>query len=228
MQLIESRDVFLRTQIELNRQRIQEFEIRLIAERFTNRVLAEITRMDLSEERSKLASNLEKQERLIARSERAGTFVVPQPVDLPGRYAVKGETLGYVLPDETATIRSIVLQDNIDLVRHSLKAVQIVRASNLVTSSIARIVREVPAASNELPSKALSVSGGGAIAVDPKDPKGMKVTRRLFQFDLELGLPLSNPPFGERVFVRFEHQYEPLAMQVYRRLRQLFLSRFNA
>ena len=33
--------------------------------------------------------------------------------------------------------------------------------------------------------------------------------------------------FGERVHVRFDHGGEPLASQAYRRVRQLFLSRFN-
>jgi putative peptide zinc metalloprotease protein len=228
IKVVENKDVFLASQIEINRERIRELEVRLLSERFTDRVRAELTKMDLAEERSKLDSNLEKQTRLTAQSERSGTFLVPHPIDLPGRFFAKGDTLGYVLPDETATVRTIVLQDDIDLVRHSFKSAQVVLTSNLNRTLDARIVREVPAAGYEVPSKALSVGGGGALAVDPRDPKGTKVSRRVFQFDLQLSSPLPNPAFGQRAYVRFEHQYEPLANQVYRRIRQLFLARFNA
>jgi putative peptide zinc metalloprotease protein len=226
--LIASEDAFLATQIELRRQRIRELEVRLVSERFANRVLAEITRAELSEEHSRLRSDIERSNLLTAQSERAGTFVVPEPRDLPGRFHRKGETLGYVLPDQTRTVRGVVLQDDIDLVRHRLRSAQVRLASDLSGSSSARIVREVPAAGNELPSKALAVTGGGAIAVDPKDSKGTKVARRIFQFDLELLEPLASPAFGTRAYVRFEHEPEPVAAQVYRRLRQLFLSRFYA
>jgi putative peptide zinc metalloprotease protein len=226
--LIESRDDFLAAEIELHRQRIQELEVRLTAERFAERALAEITRMELAEQQSRQASSLEKRDRLIARSERTGTFVVPQPLDLPGRFFRKGETIGYVLPDATSTIRGIILQDDIDLVRHQLKGAEVKLAMALAEATPARIVREVPAAGDEVPSKALTASGGGAIASDPKDPAGMKVARRVFQFDLELAAPLPRPVFGGRAYVRFEHRPEPLGHQVYRRLRQLFLSRFNA
>lgn len=226
--LIASEDAFLDTQIELRRQRIRELEVRLISERFANRVVAEITRAEIGEEQLRLRSDLERSSLLTAQSERAGTFVVPETGDLPGRFHRKGEVLGYVLPDQAGTIRGIVLQDNIDLVRHRLRSAQVMLASNPTALTSARIIREVPAGGHELPSKALSLSGGGAIAVDPKDSKGTKVARRIFQFDLELVEPLARPAFGMRAYVRFEHEPEPVAAQVYRRLRQLFLSRFYA
>jgi putative peptide zinc metalloprotease protein len=226
--LIESQDSLLGRQIELRQKRVQELELRLDAERFADRALAEITRMDLAEEQARLVSDLEKQDRLVARSEREGTFLLPRPADLPGRFFRKGETLAYVLPGQTNVIRCIVLQDNIDLVRHQLRDVQVRLASDLTSTLQARIVREVPAAGDEVPSKALSTGGGGAIASDPRDSNGMKVVRRLFQFDLELERTLINPEFGGRAYIRFEHQLEPLASQIYRRVRQLFLSRFNA
>jgi putative peptide zinc metalloprotease protein len=78
-----------------------------------------------------------------------------------------------------------------------------------------------------LPTAALSPNGGGKIATDPKDQNGLKSIERIFLFDLSL--PADTPPsaFGERVYVRFDHRAEPLGSQWYRRLRQLFLSRFN-
>jgi putative peptide zinc metalloprotease protein len=49
----------------------------------------------------------------------------------------------------------------------------------------------------------------------------------MFQFDLQLDEPELFSAFGQRVYVRFEHGHEPLAVQAYRAVRLLFLSRFS-
>jgi putative peptide zinc metalloprotease protein len=49
----------------------------------------------------------------------------------------------------------------------------------------------------------------------------------MFQFDVALDLPQPVDHFGQRVYVRFEHNDEPLSVQFYRRVRLLFLSRFS-
>jgi putative peptide zinc metalloprotease protein len=89
------------------------------------------------------------------------------------------------------------------------------------------ILRETPGAQEELPTAALSIANGGLIATDPQESSGTKALERIFVFDMEL--PPDAPPsaFGERVYVRFSHTFEPLAVQGWRRLRQLFLSRLT-
>jgi putative peptide zinc metalloprotease protein len=49
----------------------------------------------------------------------------------------------------------------------------------------------------------------------------------MFQFDVALDLPDPVNYFGQRVYVRFEHDDEPLSVQLYRGVRLLFLSRFS-
>jgi len=48
-------------------------------------------------------------------------------------------------------------------------------------------------------------------------------------FQLELALPteVRSSYLGARVFVRFDHGYEPVGFQVYRALRQLLLRHFD-
>jgi putative peptide zinc metalloprotease protein len=65
------------------------------------------------------------------------------------------------------------------------------------------------------------------VALDPGDPEGQTAIRKIFQVDLELPLPPGLLNVGGRVYVRFDHGWEPLAVQGYRHVRQLFLSRFN-
>jgi putative peptide zinc metalloprotease protein len=50
---------------------------------------------------------------------------------------------------------------------------------------------------------------------------------KIFQVDLELPSRLSLLNIGSRVYVRFDHGWEPLAAQWSRELRQLFLARLN-
>jgi putative peptide zinc metalloprotease protein len=48
---------------------------------------------------------------------------------------------------------------------------------------------------------------------------------RVFQVDLELASPVANAGFGGRAYIRFDHEWEPLGSQLWRRARQLLLSR---
>ena len=89
------------------------------------------------------------------------------------------------------------------------------------------IRREVPAASEELPSSALGSAGGGEIATDPTDERGVRAIEKLFQFDLELPAASGLINVGGRVFVRFDHGWEPLMYRWYRSVRRLFLSYFD-
>ena len=73
-----------------------------------------------------------------------------------------------------------------DRVREAPAEVQVKIADRLEHTHSARLIREVPGAHEELPSKALSIAGGGQQGTDPRDPKGLKSLHRLFQFDLEL------------------------------------------
>lgn len=87
--------------------------------------------------------------------------------------------------------------------------------------------RELTGGVEELPSAALGIAGGGAIPTAPNDPNGVKTIGRVFLVDLRLAPDTLPSAFGERVHVRFNHGFEPPAIQGLRRLRQLFLSRFG-
>ena len=88
-------------------------------------------------------------------------------------------------------------------------------------------MREVPAATDQLPSRTLSQEGGGAIAIDPRDARGTKAFEKVFLFDIVLPPPAGYYNVGGRVHVRFDHGSEPIVWRWYRYFRQLFLKRFN-
>jgi putative peptide zinc metalloprotease protein len=154
-------------------------------------------------------------------------LVAQDPADMPGTWYRKGELLGYLLDRGKLIARVAVTQADIDLVRSRLTGAELRVADRLDDIHDVARVRAMPGAVDELPSAALGTTGGGALAVDSRDSKGLKVLERVFLFDVDLSGQVRPDRFGAHVWVRFDHRYEPVACQWYRRLRQLFLSRFD-
>jgi putative peptide zinc metalloprotease protein len=138
----------------------------------------------------------------------------------------RGDPVGYLVPPRGVSIRTAVTQDVADLVTRDGADVDVrfADAPNLVSSAL--LVRETPAATFTLPSPALGVRGGGEIATVP-DGESERAYQSLFE--LELAIPEATHPgrLGGRVYVRFDHGYEPLAIRWYRAGRQLLLRQFN-
>ena len=137
----------------------------------------------------------------------------------------KGESVGHVVTGEAPTVRVVVTQDDIDLVRAQLSGIAVRLAGRSDTEWPARMVREVPAGESSLPSMALSLENGGTVAVDARDPEQPKTLTKVFQVDLQLPEGARAALIGERAHVRFVHFDEPLGKQAWRRVRQLLLSR---
>ena len=156
-----------------------------------------------------------------------GTFIVAVPEDLPGRFVRRGELVGYVMDLGAITVRGVVPQAEIDLVRYQTRAVHVRLAERLGESVPGVIRRVVPGATENLPAVALGAGGGGKVAVDPRDERSVKALERVFQVDVELQQSARHVNVGGRAFLRFDHGHAPLARQWYRQLRQLFLARFD-
>ncbi|NML48047.1 hypothetical protein HHL11_30140 [Ramlibacter sp. G-1-2-2] len=225
--LVQTEDPALAQQIVLSQAKLEEYQARLDSQLFDDRVQAEITRQDIARESAALARLQERNAQLVVRSAATGRFVIDRPEDLPGRFLRKGELIGYVAQDARTLVRAVVSQDDIALVRAGVVRAEVRLADHLEQVHPARVVREVPAAREQLPSAALTSQGGGAIAADPRDPQGARALASTFQFDLELPPEVTSASYGGRAYVRFIHPPEPLAEQWYRRLRQAFLQRFN-
>jgi putative peptide zinc metalloprotease protein len=227
--LIESEEPTLSAELEYLRAGVAELESRLASERFTDRAKFEITTIELDNARAELTTKTKRAERLIARSAGEGTFAVIKPQDLPGRFVREGQQIGYVLPPGSRIVRATIPQDDIDLVRDRLRSTTIKLTERLDETVPARIIRAVPAGREDLPSKALGGPGGGALPVDPRDQQGTKTLQRVFQVDIELPLNVASAAaFGSRAYVRFDYHWEPIGQQIWRRTRQLVLSRLHA
>jgi len=161
------------------------------------------------------------------RSPGNGQFILRRPGDLLGKFARKGEILAFVASFDEPIVKIIVPEESADLVRARTDTVELRLADSVNVVRAGLVLRETPTFDDRLPSLALSTSGGGEVAVDPRDPKNPRALTRILHVELGFASPFVVREMGGRVYARFDHGNEPLAWRFYRELRQLFLRRFN-
>jgi len=224
--LVLAENLELGPRIRVLEAQLQMLQTRAQSELRTDRVRWEITREEIGATREQLEDARKRFRELTIRAPVSGRFVLNTSAgDLPDRFLRQGEEIGYVVPAATVTARVLVSQDDIGLVRARAKQVRVKLAGRMYETFPAKIVREVPAASDRVANLALSSVGGGPAPLDPQDTKKAKTLNTWFEFELEL--PAAQAfVLGEHVYARFELGTEPLAWRIYRSVRQLFLRRF--
>ncbi|MCP4745485.1 MAG: HlyD family efflux transporter periplasmic adaptor subunit [Desulfobacteraceae bacterium] len=224
--LLKGKNPNLEAKIKILQAQLSELKASFNATAFGERVQRKILQEDINRIAEDLKQVKEEKANLVVRSPANGIFILIDASNLHGRYVKQGQKLGYLMTNQRPTVRAVVSQTDIGLVRKRVTHVEIKLAENPAKTIYANIKRIVPAADLTLPSAALGTKGGGPIPVDPADPQGCRAMESHFQIDLDLPQHMPQPYIGGRVFVRFEHGGQPLAMQWYRRIRQLFLRRF--
>ncbi len=225
--LIRAEEPFLATRVAVLEAQLGELMAKYQALLPTDRVQAAMVREEIIAAQANLKRARERASELVFRSPAAGRFIVPNAVDLPGRFLSKGQLVAYVVEPRELTARVALLQDDIALVRQDTRGVEVMLAGWDARPIPARIRREVPGASSQVPTAALGTAGGGPIAVDPRDKQGLATLRQVFQLELALPAEVRSDYLGARVFVRFEHAAEPVGLQIYRAFRRLLLRQFN-
>jgi putative peptide zinc metalloprotease protein len=225
--LIECEDPLLDTRVAVKRARLEELTSRYDAAIAIDQVQAQIIQRELETVRADMERAEERLDELSIRSPAAGRFILPIPQDLPGRYFRQGDLIAFVADVKQPTVRVVVPQSDVNLVRHQTRGIEVRLSEQLERIIPATLKREVPEAAERLPSTILGSIGGGVVAIDPTEESGTKTFEKLFQFDIELTESLDQIFIGGRVHVRFDHGPEPLAFRWYRAIRQTFLRRFN-
>ncbi len=221
--LILTRDPSIEARAAIAEAKVRELRSRLQAVGQLNAVELETARASLSDAEAELSRVLERVGDTLMTSPSDGVFVTVDGKDLEGRFVGQGEVVAYVVDDSGAVARVVVLQADAALLRERTNDTWVRFAHDLGTVHRARIKREVPAASDRLPTPALGSAFGGPVAVDPQDPKGLQTLNRIFQFDVALPENATGFAAGERVYVRFDHGAEPLAKRGYRAARRVLL-----
>jgi len=225
--LMRGEEPFLATRVAVLEALMKELAAKYDALLPVDRVQAAMVREEMTAARANLKRAREREAELTFRSPASGRFIVPNAVDLPGRFINKGQLVGYVVEPRELIVRVALVQDDIALVRQKTRRVEVMLADWGARPIKAHIRREVPGASTQLPTAALGSAGGGAIAVDPRDKQGVTTVKQVFQLDLAVPAEFRSDYLGSRVYVRFDHGFEPAGIQMYRAFRRLLLRQFN-
>ncbi len=226
--LARSVDTALDAELRLLQARVAELEANYAAEFVADRARAEIVRDQLQHAQAALERVRQRAQGLVVAASTRGRFTAPLANDMPGRYLQQGNVIGYVLGDAAPVVRVVLEQAAVDDVASGTHEVLVRRASELGQIWPGRVVRQVPAALDEVPSAAFTPTGGGNIATDPRDPKGLRTLEKVFQLDVEVDTLVGRElRYGERVHLRFAHEPAPLAAQLWPPLRRLFLRHFS-
>ncbi len=228
--LVEASHPILGAEVQRLAGRLRELQAQADAELRGDRVKREVSTLELRSAQEELAIKQQRLGELRVPARTEGRFVLTAAPagDLPGRYVRKGDLIGYVTPGRAEVARVAVAQDDIALIRNHLNGIKFMVADRPGRTFAGEIVRAVPGATNQLPSPALASANGGVFPLDPRDSNGRTALGSVFLFDVGLPEELRQVPFGTRVYVRFQLDWEPLGWQGARRLRQLFLARFDA
>lgn len=212
--------------LEVLEAQLKELQVRYRDSIFRDRTEAEILKDEIERVQAELERTREQVMQLEIRSQVDGVFLIPQAQNLPGRFIRRGMPLGYVINFSQVLARVVVPQSDVDYIRANTRKIGVRLAENIDKIVPAKVVREMPAATKDLPSLALSVEGGGSFALDTRKVNQQQAFENLFQFELVL-LGVKVGTVGERVYVRFEHEPESLIYRWYRSMRRLLLSRFD-
>lgn len=221
--LILTRDPSLEADIAVLEAQRDELRARRLAEWRSDLVKAQNTLQEIATVEAALARARERKGDVVIRGAAYGTLVAPHLADLVNQFVSQGQLMGYVVNSAITTARVVVPQSDIALVRANTDAVEVRLSSRPRRALPASIRREVPAATNRLPSAALGAAGGGPLPVDATDPEGLRTPQAVFQLELALLDEAGVRRIGERIYVRFDHGSEPLALRAFRALRRLLL-----
>lgn len=221
------KDLLLPAQVRLAAAELGELRARHEALQILDQSEARVIAEQIRHAQAEYELKLQREKEMITRSPSNGRLLLVHPQDLVGRFLRKGESIAHVATLVDPTVRVVVPHSVIDLVRDATRDIQIRFADRFRDVRPARVIRELPFITDQLPSLALSTQGGGQVFVDPTDPSGGTALETFFQLELQPEEKIQAGGIGVRVFVRFDHGTKPVAYQLYRWVRQLFLQRFS-
>lgn len=225
--VVDMVDPGLAARLAVQRARTEEIQIQYGAAWGQSQAKAQQLQQQLGRETAKLIRIQEESNQMTLRAKVAGTLLLGEAGDLPGRFLKQGDVVGYVRTADAPLVRLAVGQDDVDVVRLDTQGIEVRLVQDSEHRWPAEFVRSTPAAVHRLPSAALGNLGGGPHQTDPRDEQGMTTLESLFEFELRLPSSLPADFLGSHVHIRFDHTPEPVGWRAGRALRRLFLSYFR-
>ena len=177
----------------------------------------------LVEQRDAIAKKVEY---LTVRARTYGAISVSPGQISRGQYLRKGTVVAHVVPRSGTTVRAMVRNEDVALVRESVQAVSVALPITGADPLQASLVQIVPKATRHLASPAMSMEAGGSIEVQPGLAKQVQAVQPRFAVDLKLNTTMSSP-VGARALAVFDHGSTTVVGWVGRKVRDSFLRHFS-
>jgi len=207
--------------------RVEELGARHDALAFDDRLARDIHAERLHEMRRELLELQGRREALTVLSPGDGLLQVPHTGDRQGRLVSQGDLLAYIADESDARVRAVAIQEDAARIREAVDHIRVRPAGIGAAVVEGRLLQEVPAASDTLPSAVLGSRGGGSIQVDARDEKGLKTLHKVFAFDIAVPFTAATQYVGSRAYVRFEHPARPLLARWYDSARRLLMEQLG-
>ena len=230
------------TEVASLRAELTGLQAQLVEAQAVDQSQRRVIEAGLEETRHELADARRRQAELTITAPITGTLVAPHLADMAGSYLPRGTEVASVALMDSLVIRAVTDQDD-----HQLVAEQAVK---LLTSppddkSPTRVCfagdvqRAVPghvyaiwaASQEQVPHPSVLQTGGGSIAPDTTDPKGLTPQVKQFEVDVRVANPTGAAGGqlypGQAAYVRFRIETQPLMYTWTRRFLQLLQSHEN-
>jgi len=225
--LLELIDPELATERGVELARMRELRAQYQASVRDDRPQADLIATEIKHLQERIDLFDEREAALVVTSQSQGTYIQRREDRWLGRFVKQGELLGYIVPESVKRVRAVVRQQDTELLAGEITGVKVLFPGPELKAYDARVISQQPAATTNLPSRALGTLGGGEIVADPADPSGMTAIDKFLLLELELAMPASGRESGVRADVRFDLANQPIGVQWWREIRQLFLQRLQ-
>ena len=155
-----------------------------------------------------------------------GEWALKNADDLFGTFVKRGDLIGYVISNKDITVRGMIPEADIELVREHVVSIHALAASDLTSVLIPTSSTVFPAATKQPVSEILTEAAGGSVIMDPSATDSPESLRKYFLIALEFdSLPVTY--VEERIYLQFEHPPEAVFYRTYRLVRRTFLEYFD-
>jgi putative peptide zinc metalloprotease protein len=199
---------------------IDEIEIKRNQVMISDQAQSNIYLGSLQSKRAQLSELNKEIQSLQIVSAKSGVIFMNNEADWQGRWVDKGEVLAYVIDPDAVQATVVVAQQDIESVTENMARMEVRFHSAPDRVFSARLLNQVPMATNQLPSSVLGSQHGGAVLVDARDPEGVATIGNVFELNIEIGEWPDLTYLGARLNVRFIQSRQVLGLYVYRRMQQ--------
>ena len=242
--ILVCRDERIEAELASRAAELAGLQAQLIQATAVDQAQRQVIEADMIPVQHQLADAQRRQRELTIVAPITGTLVAPHLAEMAGAYLPRGTEIGTVASIESLKIRAVTDQEDHQLVaEQAMKLLtpstavdgptQVCFAGNIAHPVPGQVMYITAGPMGNVPHPSLTHQGGGPIAPDAADPKGM--TAQVPQF--EVGIVVANPAAaaadaqalypGQTAYVRFKIETKPLIYTWTRRLLQLLQQHEN-